>query len=259
MRDSKPYTAYNAEAIDAWVRDGWEWGIPLSHEDYLKAKAGELKVLLTPTVQVPKAWFGNLSGKRVLGLASGGGQQMPVFAAHGAICTVMDLSDAQLASEALVAKREGYEIEIVKADMTCRFPFPDAQFDLIFHPVSNCYVREVQPIWEECFRVLKPYGTLLSGLDNGMNFLFDEDSLEIRHKLPYDALAEKDWEDKVKANNDSLQFSHTIMEQVGGQLKAGFRLMDIYEDTNGSGLLHDYGVPCFYATWAQKPMEGERK
>lgn len=249
----RKYTLYNAEAIDSWVEHGWEWGIPLSKEGYNSAKAGELKVLLTPTVCVPRRWFGDLKGKLVLGLASGGGQQMPVFQAHGAVCTVMDLSDAQLASEALVAKREGYEIQIVKADMTERFPFPDEHFDLIFHPVSNCYVRDVQPVWEECFRVLKKGGTLLSGLDSGINFLFDENSLEVRYPLPYDALTDENWEERAKDTNGSLQFSHGISEQIGGQLRAGFRLMDVYEDTNSQGPLRAFNVPCFYATWAIKP------
>lgn len=45
-----------------------------------------------------------------------------------------------------------------------------------------------------------------------------------------------------------IQFSHTIEEEIGGQLKAGFMLTDIYEDTNGAGVLHEHGVPCFYAT-----------
>ncbi len=254
MTDKKSYTAYNAEAIDSWVKDGWEWGIPISTEAYQRAKAGELKVLLTPNIFVPREWLGDLKGKRVLGLASGGGQQMPVFAAHGAACTVFDLSDSQLNSERLVAAREGYAINIIKGDMTLPLPFPDESFDLIFHPVSNCYIREVLPVWAECYRVLKKGGSLLSGLDNGINFLFDEDSLEIRHKLPYDALAAEDWEEKA---GESLQFSHPIEVQLGGQLKAGFQLLDVFEDTNSTGPLADYGVPCFYATWAKKPGKGE--
>ena len=44
-----------------------------------------------------------------------------------------------------------------------------------------------------------------------------------------------------------------IEEQIGGQLRAGFRLMDIYQDTNGMGPLHEHGVPCYYATRAVKP------
>ena len=108
------YQDVNAETIDRWVREGWEWGVPVSHETFVKAKRGEWDVVLTPTKPVPRSWFGELSGKRVLGLASGGGQQMPIFAAAGAVCTVLDYSQAQLENERIVAEREGYGIEIVR-------------------------------------------------------------------------------------------------------------------------------------------------
>ena len=49
-----------------------------------------------------------------------------------------------------------------------------------------------------------------------------------------------------------MQFSHTAEEQIGGQLKAGFVLTDIYEDTNGEGRLHELNIPTFYATRAVK-------
>ena len=74
------YQDINAETIDRWIRDGWEWGKPISHEVYGKAKNGEWDVFLTPTKPVPHEWLGELQGKRILGLASGGGQQMPVDA-----------------------------------------------------------------------------------------------------------------------------------------------------------------------------------
>ena len=160
------YQQINAQTIDRWVADGWEWGKPVTHEIFEAAKRGEWDVLLTPTKPVPHEWFGELRGKRVLGLASGGGQQMPIFTALGAKCTVLDYSPKQLESERMVAEREGYDIEIVRADMTKPLPFEDGSFDLIFHPVSNCYVREVLPIWRECFRVLRRGGVLLAGLDN---------------------------------------------------------------------------------------------
>lgn len=49
-----------------------------------------------------------------------------------------------------------------------------------------------------------------------------------------------------------IQFSHTIEEQIGGQLKAGFLLQDIYEDTNSSGNLYNHNIPCYIATKAKK-------
>ena len=184
----KSYQDINAETIDRWCADGWEWGVPISHEEYLAAKEGRWQVLLSPTKPVPHSWFGELNGKKVLGLASGGGQQMPIFAALGAECTVLDYSQHQLESEAMVARREGYEIKIIRADMTKPLPFPDDCFDLIFHPVSNCYVEQVEPIWRECFRVLKPGGALLAGLDNGVNFWFDDDEERIAYTMPFNPL-----------------------------------------------------------------------
>ena len=247
------YQDINAKTIDRWVREGWEWGRPIDHETYLAARAGRWDVLLTPTKPVPHAWFGDLAGKKVLGLASGGGQQMPIFAALGARCTVLDYSEEQLNSERLVARREGYDMEIVRGDMTKPLPFPDGTFDLIFHPVSNCYVREVKPIWRECYRILAPGGRLLAGLDNGINYLVDSEEREIVNSLPFDPLANEDQRRQLEEDDCGMQFSHTLDEQIGGQLEAGFTLLALYEDTNGEGRLHELGIPSFFATLAVKP------
>ena len=32
--DKINYTEINSKTIDSWVEDGWEWGIPISREDY---------------------------------------------------------------------------------------------------------------------------------------------------------------------------------------------------------------------------------
>jgi ubiquinone/menaquinone biosynthesis C-methylase UbiE len=161
-------------------------------------------VLLTPNKYVPQEWFPALKGKKLLGLASGGGQQMPVFAASDADCTVLDYSDEQLASEKYVSEREAYSINIVKADMTERFPFSDAEFDIIFHPVSNCYIEDVYHIWNECYRVLKNGGVLIAGMDNGISYLFDnieKSPLVVVNKLPYNPLKNHELYEKINMDN----------------------------------------------------------
>ena len=65
------YQDINAETIDRWIEEGWEWGKPISHEEFEVAKNGDWDVKLTPTKYVPHSWFGDLRDKKILGLASG--------------------------------------------------------------------------------------------------------------------------------------------------------------------------------------------
>lgn len=70
--------------------------------------------------------------------------------------------------------------------------------------------------------------------------------------MPFNPLKNPDQMKQLERNNDGVQFSHTLDEQIGGQLEAGFCLTDLYEDTNGNGRLHQMNIPCFIATRAIK-------
>ena len=153
----------------------------------------------------------------------------------------------------MVSEREGYAIKIVRADMTKPLPFADESFDLIFHPVSNIYVENVLPIWRECFRVLKKGGVLLAGLDNGINYIFDDEETILTHSLPFDPVSDPALMEELQKTDSGVQFSHTFEEQVGGQLKAGLVLTHLFEDFNGEGRLHEMNIPTFVATRAVKP------
>ncbi|MEY8309463.1 class I SAM-dependent methyltransferase [Erysipelotrichaceae bacterium 51-3] len=246
------YQEINAQTIDKWVQAGWQWGIPISHEQFEAARHDQWDVVLTPTRPVPHEWFGDLKGKKILGLASGGGQQMPIFAALGADCTVLDYSSKQLESERLVAKREGYPIRIVCADMTKRLPFEAEEFDLIFHPVSNCYVEDVKPIWKECWRVLKKGGVLIAGMNHPLIYMVDEEEKMIINPMPFNPLKNKKQMEQLQREDAGVQFSHSLEEQIGGQLEAGFKLTALYEDTAGAGRLHELNIPTFFATRSVK-------
>ena len=220
------YQELNAEIINKWCQEGWEWGQPITHEIYENAKKGLWGVYLTPTKL----------------------QQMPVFTALGAACMVLDYSGEQCRSEKMVAEREGYSIEIIQEDMSKKLPFDDESFDIIFHPVSNCYVEKVDTIFKECYRVLKKGGIFLGGYDLGINYVFDDEEKEMIYTLPFNPLKNpQHYQDSIK-NDWGIAFSHTLEEQIGGQLKAGFTLTDLYEDTNSSGRLYERKVPSFIAT-----------
>ena len=194
-----------------------------------------------------------LTAALLLGLMS-----MNVFAAEEYTYTVTFLAGAQgtfSGNDDLSVTGEGYSIEIIKGDMSKTLPFEDESFDIIFHPVSNSYVEDVYHIWNECYRVLKNGGRLLAGMDNGINYLFEEDEpLKVVNPLPFNPL--KMSEEKRKAmiaNGDGVQFSHTLDEQIGGQLKTGFILKDLYEDRDreGGNEIGKY-YPQYFATLAVK-------
>ena len=106
----------------------------------------------------------------------------------------------------------------------------------------------MEGIFKECYRILNKGGVFLGGYDIGINYLFDEEEKEVKYALPFNPLKNpKLYEDSVK-NDWGIQFSHTLEEQIGSQLKVGFTLTDLYEDTNGAGRLHEFNVPSFVAT-----------
>jgi len=79
---------YNRYAWDRQVDKNNPFTIPVTPEVIAAARLGEFSVLLTETKPVPHEWFPPLHGLDLLGLACGGGQQGPIFAALGAKVTI---------------------------------------------------------------------------------------------------------------------------------------------------------------------------
>ena len=255
-------TKHNSAAWDREVELASDWTTAVSTEIIERARRGDWSVVLTPVKPVPREWFGNIVGKDLLCLASGGGQQAPVFAAAGATVTSFDNSAKQLEQDRFVAERDGLQIRLEQGDAAELSRFADASFDLIFNPCSNLFMPVLQPIWDECFRVLRSGGVLLVGFTKPELFIFDllkEDrtgELVLRHSLPYTdetSLTEQELHEKVE-RGEPLEFSHTLEEQIGGQTSAGFHITGLYEDYwHGAGRPIDRYMPAFIATRAIKP------
>jgi SAM-dependent methyltransferase len=229
----------NREGWDRRVEEGDVWTVPVSAEEIARARQGDWAVVLTPNKPVPREWFGDVVGRDILCLASGGGQQGPILSAAGARVMVFDASPRQLAQDEMVARREGLSLTTRQGFMHDLSGFADASFDLIFHPVSNSYAPEVEPVWRECFRVLRPGGALLAGFMNPIVYVFDAEAeargeLIVRHKLPFADVVDRpaDELERVIAADHTVEFSHTLDTQIGGQLRAGFHLVDLFEDVD---------------------------
>lgn len=256
------YLELNRQSWNTGVMSTSVWAQPVDATTIAKAKAGQFEVLLTPKTPVPRTWLSDVRGKDVLCLASGGGQQVPVLAAAGANVVSFDLSDEQLQKDQFVAAREGLSIRCVRGDMADLSCFADSSFDLIFHPASNVFACDLEPVWRECYRVLRPGGHLLCGFMNPAVFLFDHDEaaatgeLIVRYSLPYSdekSLAPSKLNAKVAAN-EPVEFSHSLTLQIGGQMEAGFAVIGLYEDHwyDDSWLFSNRSPVCI-ATRAVRP------
>jgi len=253
---------YNRFAWDSQVAQGNKFTVPVGPEEIAAARQGKFSVLLTETKPVPRGWFPeSFHGLEILGLACGGGQQGPVFAALGANVTIFDNSPAQLEHDRQVAAREGLSIRTVEGDMRDLSVFPADSFDLIFHPVSNVFCPEVRPVWREAYRVLRHEGLLLAGMANPVYYLFgtileDQETLTVRYAIPYSDL-EAFTSDELQAYMDDgtpLEFGHTLTDLIGGQTDAGFAITGFYEDICPDSPISKYH-PSYIATRAVKLQE----
>ena len=233
-------TKYNRQAWDNEVIKKNIWTVPVNSEQIENARKGKWEIYLTPCKPVPHNWMGIIKDKKILCLASGGGQQGPILAAAGAAVTVFDNSCKQLEQDRMVAKRDGLAIDTVQGDMRDLSRFENRSFDLIIHPVSNTFVPEILPVWKEAYRVLKEGGSLLSGFDNPVNHLFDwyevekTNQLKVKYRIPYsdEKHLDRDLLQTMIENKQPLEFGHSLQHQLGGQIQAGFVLIGYYDDAD---------------------------
>lgn len=239
------YIEENSRIWDDRSNSNDKWSIPVTTEQIQRARKGDWSIVLTPSKPVPADWFPEpLSGKRILCLASGGGQQGPILAAAGADVLVFDNSRKQLEKDEFVAARDHLNLKTIQGNMQDLSAFEDESFDCIVHPWSNGYVDDILLVWKECARVLKQNGLLLSGFGNPLEYLFDAVKLEqgifeVRHPIPYADIDHPDDPDIQRiAAADGYIWSHTLEQQIQGQIEAGFAIIGFYEDRGGTALDH---------------------
>lgn len=246
---------HNKSAWDNYVDKKDRWTIPVSEEELEQVKKGIWSIVLTPNKTVPHDWFPDFKGLKILGLASGGGQQGPILATLGADVTIFDNSEKQLEQDKVLSDKLNLGIKTVQGDMKDLSVFEDDSFDLIFNPCSIVFVDNILPVWKECFRVLKPGGILMTGLINPIAFQVDEESLKLIYKQPFSDLHSLPPEEleELKNNKEALTFGHSLTDQIGGQLDAGFMVTAMFEDLWDEEHKMDAFLPSFIATRAVKP------
>lgn len=252
---------HNASAWDEESIEESRWCTPVESHVIEKARSGEIEMKLTPNKLVPSSWLRDIKGKHVLCVGSGGGQQAPILAAAGASVISYDISQEQLNKDLFVANRDKLKLQTIRGEMSDLSAFEDESCDLVVNAVSDIFARDIKKVWREFYRVLKPGGELFSGMMNPSFFLFDHaeaqesGKLSVKFKTPYSdfrSISEKKRKKMIDAGVP-LVFGHSLETLIGGQTKAGFSIIDLYEDwwSDEETLLNKYS-PTTFVTRARK-------
>ena len=260
FRDQKDPVHFNRKAWNDMAVAGDKFYVAATPEQIKEAKNGVWNISVTPQKPVPRDWLEPIRDRQVLLLAGGGGQQAPILAAAGAKVTVFDLSELQLRHDQEIAAQQNLEIKTVAGGMTNLSCFDNARFDLIVNPCSTCYCPDVQPVWNECSRVLRPGGSLITGFINPVYYLFDalemdRNRLVVRHRIPYSDFDLPDEERASLLGDRPREFGHSLDQLIGLQIEAGFVLTGFYQDTWGGNDKLSTFIDLFCATKATKRIQ----
>lgn len=234
---------HNSSVWDKEALEQKPWSQPVSQDTIVLAKQGEWAIHITKK-PIPRTWLPlDIRGKDILCLASAGGQQAPVLVAAGANVTVYDISEKQLEQDRYVAERDNLNLITMQGDMAELSELSDETFDYIINPISNLYIPDVNPVWHECYRVMRENGVLLASFYNPVLFMFDRDVkvenqglIKPKYSIPYsdlDSLTKEQYQEKIE-KGEAIVFGHTLTDQINGQLNAGFKLTGFYEDEHPS-------------------------
>lgn len=192
----------------------------------------------------PHGLLGEVGGRRVLCLASGGGQQSAAFGLLGADVTVFDLSETQLGRDREAAAHYGLDVKTVQGDMRDLSSFGEDSFDVVWHPHSIKFVPDVRTVFAEVARVLRPGGLYQVDCPNPFIAGIDErdwDGKCYPLNLPYVDGAEvvpadTRWEVWDEGGNRRMvegpkEFRHTLSTLVNGLVERGFVILGLWEES----------------------------
>lgn len=178
-------------------------------------------------------WLGtSIQGKRLLCLAAGGGRQGPLYAAAGADVTVVDISPAQLELDREVAAERRLSIRTVETSMDNLAMFRAGEFQIVIHPVSTCYLPQLQAVYQQVARVTEPGGLYISQHKQPTSLQVDVSPSETGYivREPYYRNGPlPPVEGSLHREPGTLEYVHRWEQLVGDLCRAGFWVEDLVE------------------------------
>lgn len=180
-----------------------------------------------------RGWLPNtVQDMEVLCLASGGGWQSVLYAAAGARVTVVDISESMLKLDQREAHRRGFSIRTLCCSMDDLSELHSRTFDIVHQPVSTCYVPDVNPVFQEIARVLRPDGIYISQHKQPVSLQISHRNrrdqfvigVEYFHEGPLPEVADTSYRE-----SGATEYLHRLDVLVGGICRSGMVIEDFRE------------------------------
>jgi SAM-dependent methyltransferase len=245
------YRKVNRLAWSKLARRGCDSSRPASRQQFADARLS----------LDPDCWIDWSKVRQVLCLASGGGQQAPLFASLDCRVTSVDLCPEQLQRDRATARRYGLDLECLEADMLDLSPLYGRDFDLVYQAISSCYVPDVRKLYAEVSRVVRGGGYYRVEHWNPTNMQLADDHLWTGRGYelvrPYVSGQRCVWHDGDNHAGDRTEcwhYIHTLSDLIGGLCDQSFAVLRFAERQAGeeprSGV-YSY-VPPFLSLYARK-------
>ena len=179
--------------------------------------------------------LGDVTGKQVIEIGCGGGQNAIALTRWGATCVGVDPSSAQLAYARRLAREGGVDVQFVSGVAEDLSAFANESFDLALSSYAFGYVTDLRRAYDEAWRVLKPGGLFVLCLCHpwfqavGWHLAGDPDAPKVGNYAAWPDMEEWDWayEDGTTAR---MRGHLRTLEQIVNQLlEAGFTLERLVE------------------------------
>ncbi len=171
--------------------------------------------------------LGSATGKRVLELGCGGGQNLVAMAKQGAHAIGLDFAPSQLTAVKRLAEREGVRVELHEGPLS-ELPFLRADsVDVAFSAYALGFVEDLNRVFRQVHRVLKEGAPFVFSTPHPTYDLIDDDAEEpllIRRSYFDPTPVQYSWDGQRFADHH-----RTIAEVFAGMGRAKFRVDTILE------------------------------
>ena len=156
-----------------------------------------------------------------------------LFAAAGADVTAVDLSPAMLALDRQMALDRGLNLRTIEGSMDDLSMLRDRSFDIVYQPVSTCYVPSVLAVYTHVSRVLVPRGLYISQHKQPASLQASaEPNTAGRYEIVEPYYLEgplRDVQQTMLREEGTQEYLHRWDELIGGLCRSGFVVDDLIE------------------------------